>query len=346
MSRVARRPGVRAGPSRGTDRRDAPGRAGRRATRRVGHPVRPVSHAWPSESPAASPHDDALAEDVVQEAFLGAWRGADRYVAGRGSVRTWLLSIVHHRAIDAVRRRRPASELPAEQEGERTPEPLVLPDVWGEVSGRLDRDAIAAAARDAVRTSSARPSSSPTSSGLTQVEIAERTGVPLGTVKGRVRLALAGDAPGARPRRGRRRRHDGAAGDGLRRGPRARAAVRARRAGAGRGGRGPRAPRDLRRRPRRARSSTRRSRARCCSRREPVEPPAALKGRLLAAAEADLREGRHPSTRPRDRDAPASDVCHRGPRPGPGICGPADQPRARARAAPVPARVARGRGGA
>ena len=53
--------------------------------------------------------DDVLAEDVVQEAFLGAWRGADRYVAGRGSVKTWLLSIVHHRAIDAVRRRRPTT---------------------------------------------------------------------------------------------------------------------------------------------------------------------------------------------------------------------------------------------
>ena len=53
--------------------------------------------------------DDVLAEDVVQDAFLGAWRSADRYVAGRGSVKTWLLSIVHHRAIDAVRRRRPTT---------------------------------------------------------------------------------------------------------------------------------------------------------------------------------------------------------------------------------------------
>jgi RNA polymerase sigma-70 factor (ECF subfamily) len=133
--------------------------------------------------------DDALAEDVVQEAFLGAWRGAERYVAGRGSVRTWLLSIVHHRAIDAVRRRRPASELPAEQEGQRTPDALVLPDVWGEVAGRLDRDAIAtalAALPDAQREALELAYWS----GLTQVEIAERTGVPLGTVKGRVRLAL------------------------------------------------------------------------------------------------------------------------------------------------------------
>src|SRR3954454_20120135 len=89
--------------------------------------------------------DDALAEDVVQEAFLGAWRGADRYVPGKGSVRTWLLSIVHHRAIDAVRRRRPVAELPAEQEGARTPDAMVMPDVWGEVAGNLDRDAVLAA---------------------------------------------------------------------------------------------------------------------------------------------------------------------------------------------------------
>ncbi|MEO7664120.1 MAG: sigma-70 family RNA polymerase sigma factor, partial [Candidatus Limnocylindrales bacterium] len=56
--------------------------------------------------------DHTLAEDVVQDAFMGAWRHADRYVEGRGSVKTWLLSIVHHRAIDAVRRRKPAVELP------------------------------------------------------------------------------------------------------------------------------------------------------------------------------------------------------------------------------------------
>ena len=61
-------------------------------------------------------NDATLAEDVVQDAFLGAWRNAARYVEGRGSVKTWLLSIVHHRAIDAVRRRRPTTELP-EQRG-------------------------------------------------------------------------------------------------------------------------------------------------------------------------------------------------------------------------------------
>ena len=149
--------------------------------------------------------DDALAEDVVQEAFLGAWRSAERYAAGRGSVRTWLLSIVHHRSIDAVRRRRPASELPAEVEGQRTPEPLTMPDVWGDVAQRLDRETVAAALatlpevqRETIELAYF--------GGLTQQEIASRTGVPLGTVKGRVRLGLAslrrvleGEAPEASP---------------------------------------------------------------------------------------------------------------------------------------------------
>ena len=131
--------------------------------------------------------DASLAEDVVQDAFLGAWRNAARYVEGRGSVKTWLLSIVHHRAIDAVRRRRPTSELP---EAEAPPPPaLTLPDIWKEVAGNLDREAIAAALatlsdvqREAIELAYF--------GGLTQIEIADRTGAPLGTVKSRVRLGL------------------------------------------------------------------------------------------------------------------------------------------------------------
>jgi RNA polymerase sigma factor (sigma-70 family) len=133
--------------------------------------------------------DDSLAEDVVQEAFLGAWRNADRYVAGRGSVKTWLLAIVHHRAIDAVRRRKPASELPEEADGMRTPQPLTLPDVWGEVAGRLDAGAVQTAltALPALQREALELAYF---GGLSQTEIAVRTGVPLGTVKSRVRLAL------------------------------------------------------------------------------------------------------------------------------------------------------------
>jgi len=131
--------------------------------------------------------DPSLAEDVVQDAFLGVWRNASRYVEGRGSVKTWVLSIVHHRAVDAVRRRRPTTGLP---EREDTPPPaLTLPDLWQEVAGNLDREEIAGAMarltdvqREAIELAYW--------AGLTQPEIAERTGAPLGTVKSRVRLGL------------------------------------------------------------------------------------------------------------------------------------------------------------
>jgi RNA polymerase sigma-70 factor (ECF subfamily) len=131
--------------------------------------------------------DATLAEDVVQDAFLGVWRNAARYVEGRGSVKTWLLSIVHHRAIDAVRRRRPTSELP-EREDVPPPE-FRVPDVWAEVSSRLDADTVRGAMavlsdvqREAIELAYF--------SGLTQVEVAERTATPLGTVKSRMRLGL------------------------------------------------------------------------------------------------------------------------------------------------------------
>ncbi len=133
--------------------------------------------------------DRAAAEDVVQDAFLGAWRNAARYVDARGSVRTWFLSIVHHRAIDAVRRRRPTSELP-EPEG-NLPESLTMPDTWAEVAVGIDRAAVDIALarisdvqREAIELAYF--------GGLTQTEIAKRTGVPLGTVKGRLRLGLQG----------------------------------------------------------------------------------------------------------------------------------------------------------
>jgi RNA polymerase sigma-70 factor (ECF subfamily) len=131
--------------------------------------------------------DSTLAEDVVQDAFLGVWRHADRYVEGRGSVKTWLLSIVHHRAIDAIRRRKPSVELP---DPELPPPPqLVASDVWPEVAGRLDAVEIRAALallsdvqREAIELAYY--------SGLSQTEIAERTNAPLGTVKSRMRLGL------------------------------------------------------------------------------------------------------------------------------------------------------------
>ena len=131
--------------------------------------------------------DASLAEDVVQDAFLGAWRNAGRYAEARASVKTWLLAIVHHRAVDAVRRRRPTVDLP-EQEAAPPPQ-LTLPDVWSEVAGRLDGEAVQDALgalsnvqREAIELAYF--------GGLTQLEIAARTNTPLGTVKSRMRLGL------------------------------------------------------------------------------------------------------------------------------------------------------------
>jgi len=132
-------------------------------------------------------NDATLAEDVVQDAFLGAWRNAARYVEGRGSVKTWLLSIVHHRAIDAIRRRKPTTDLPEREDV--PPAELRLPDIWAEVSANLDADTVRGALsvlsdvqREAIELAYF--------GGLTQQEIAVRMDTPLGTVKSRMRLGL------------------------------------------------------------------------------------------------------------------------------------------------------------
>jgi RNA polymerase sigma-70 factor (ECF subfamily) len=132
--------------------------------------------------------DASLAEDVVQDAFLGVWRNASRYVDGRGSVKTWLLSIVHHRAVDAVRRRRPTTELPEREDV--PPTAFQLPDIWHEVAAGLDRTEIAAAMatlpdvqRQAIELAYY--------GGLSQSEVAERLGQPLGTIKSRTFAGLS-----------------------------------------------------------------------------------------------------------------------------------------------------------
>ena len=131
--------------------------------------------------------DASLAEDVVQDAFLGAWRNAARYAESRASVKTWLLAIVHHRAVDAVRRRRPTVDLPEREDA--PPPQLTLPDIWTEVSGRLDADAVQGALR-ALSDVQREALELAYFGGLTQQEIAVRTNAPLGTVKSRMRLGL------------------------------------------------------------------------------------------------------------------------------------------------------------
>jgi RNA polymerase sigma-70 factor (ECF subfamily) len=132
--------------------------------------------------------ETGLAEDVVQDSFLGLWRNAGRYAEDKGSVKGWLLAIVRHRAIDSMRRRRIGVAIGDETE-EPLPAALTVPDIWPEVAGRLDAQQIQVALaklpdaqRDAIELAYY--------DGLTQREISVRTGAPLGTVKSRMRLGL------------------------------------------------------------------------------------------------------------------------------------------------------------
>src|ERR687888_304513 len=129
-----------------------------------------------------------LAEDVTQEAFLAVWRSGGRYDRSRGSVRTWLLGIVHNRGIDALRRGAVHERRRASDEGvaERVPAP--------------ERTEVEAARRDEANTIRGLIDELPDEQGrvielayfggFTHREIADMLGAPIGTVKGRMRLGL------------------------------------------------------------------------------------------------------------------------------------------------------------
>jgi RNA polymerase sigma-70 factor (ECF subfamily) len=128
------------------------------------------------------------AEEVTQDAFMSAWRAADRYDPARGSVRTWLLGIVHHRAIDALRRRKARERGEVSDEGiaDRVASPRRTED---EVAERQQADSVRALL-EGLPAEQRRVIELAYFRGYTQTEIAELVGAPLGTVKGRMRLAL------------------------------------------------------------------------------------------------------------------------------------------------------------
>jgi RNA polymerase sigma-70 factor (ECF subfamily) len=124
--------------------------------------------------------DPGFAEDVVQDAFLSVWRSASSFDAGRGSVRGWLLMIVHRRAVDLVKRE--------ERRGEQRPD--MVPETVGVSAAeaaalRTDRGRV----QEALRTlpeGERQALELAYYGGLSQSQIAKRLKVPLGTIKSRV----------------------------------------------------------------------------------------------------------------------------------------------------------------
>ena len=132
-------------------------------------------------------NDRTLAEDAVQEAFVSMWKQAPRFDPERGQVRSWLLTIVHHRAIDAVRRRASRAERTLPEGPEEFIATRGRPEELAEWA--LEAEAVREAMR-LVPEDQRRTIEMAYFGGLTHVEIAERTGVPLGTVKSRLRIGL------------------------------------------------------------------------------------------------------------------------------------------------------------
>lgn len=128
--------------------------------------------------------DEALAEDAVQDAFLAIWRTAPRFVPEKGKASTWILTLVHRRAVDVVRREQRRRSEPLES----TREPgggSADEEVWL----RLQRERV----QDALRKLPDQQREALELAyygGFTQSELAERLGQPLGTIKSRMFIGL------------------------------------------------------------------------------------------------------------------------------------------------------------
>jgi RNA polymerase sigma-70 factor (ECF subfamily) len=129
--------------------------------------------------------DRGEAEEVVQEAFLAVWRTAGRYDATRGSTRTWLLAIVRNRSISLLRARR--GQRPATLADDLLPADGA--DLLDQVVPHLDAE-IVRKALGSLPVEQRQAIELAYFDGLTHSEIATLLSLPLGTVKGRIRLAL------------------------------------------------------------------------------------------------------------------------------------------------------------
>lgn len=128
------------------------------------------------------------AEDVVQEAFLNLWRSGARYDRGRGSVRTWILGIVHHRAIDALRRAAVHDRRRTGDEG--IAERLEAPERTDVQAARNEESVVVRQAMDTLPAEQSQVIELAYFGGFSHSEIADILGTPIGTIKGRMRLGL------------------------------------------------------------------------------------------------------------------------------------------------------------
>jgi RNA polymerase sigma factor (sigma-70 family) len=129
--------------------------------------------------------DPTLAEDAVQEAFLAVWRSAARFVPGRAKASTWLLTLVHRRAVDTVRREQPRRAEPLEVAPEPTAH-VTEDEAWLRLQRTRVQDALRRLPdqqREALELAYY--------GGFTQSELADRLGEPLGTIKSRMFAGLA-----------------------------------------------------------------------------------------------------------------------------------------------------------
>ncbi len=128
------------------------------------------------------------AEDIVQDAFLSLWRGAARYDRSRGSVRSWVLGTVQHKAIDSFRHE--TAKAGRDVSNEQAIEQMSAPDRPDQEVERRDDARQVRRALEGLPTDQRRVIELAYFGGFTHREIAHMLDLPAGTVKGRMRLGL------------------------------------------------------------------------------------------------------------------------------------------------------------
>jgi RNA polymerase sigma-70 factor, ECF subfamily len=126
--------------------------------------------------------DTGAAEDVLQEIFLQLWRNPGAFDSARGSLGAWLAVITRNRAIDALRKRRPETDIED-----------VIVSVAPDLAGEADRSRAAAKVRDVLGSMPTAQRSALEMAyfeGMSHSEISSKTGEPLGTIKTRIRSGL------------------------------------------------------------------------------------------------------------------------------------------------------------